>query len=47
MNKKALILCLSLASVPALAADLLQVYRDALEYDAQYASARAARMFLR
>ena len=43
MNKKALILCLSLASVPALAADLLQVYRDALEYDAQYASARAAR----
>ncbi len=43
MKKKLLILSLALASVPALAADLLQVYRDALEYDAQYASARAAR----
>ena len=35
-------LLLSFAAVPAFGADLLQVYRDALGYDAQYASARAA-----
>ena len=46
MKKKLLILSLALAAVPAeftFAADLLQVYRDALDFDAQYASARASR----
>ncbi len=46
MKKKLLILSLALTAVPAefaFAADLLQVYRDAIEYDAQYASARASR----
>ncbi|MBI4989421.1 MAG: TolC family outer membrane protein [Rhodocyclales bacterium] len=46
MKRKLLMLALALAGAPAesaFAADLLQVYRDALEYDAQYASARAAR----
>ena len=46
MMKKLLLLTLACAVVPAesaFAADLLQVYRDALDYDAQYASARAAR----
>ena len=43
MNKNLILLALTLAAAPAFAADLLQVYRDAIEYDAQYASARAAR----
>ena len=43
MKKNLLLLSLALAAAPVLAADLLQVYRDAIEYDAQYASARAAR----
>lgn len=43
MQLKPLFLALSLALVPAAhAADLSEVYRDALAYDAQYASARAA-----
>ncbi|HMM54509.1 MAG TPA: TolC family outer membrane protein [Candidatus Desulfobacillus sp.] len=33
---------LALIAAPAGAADLLQVYRDALDYDAQFASARSA-----
>ena len=36
-------LAVALSSVPARAADLLQIYRDALANDATYASARAAR----
>lgn len=46
LSMKNLILTLAFAAAPAgyaFAADLLQVYRAALEYDAQYASARAAR----
>jgi outer membrane protein len=43
MKKKLLLLTLACAAAPAFAADLLQVYRDALDFDAQYASARAAR----
>jgi len=42
MKKRLLLFFLLLIGVPAFGADLLQVYRDALEYDAQYASARAA-----
>jgi outer membrane protein len=43
MQLKPLFLALSLALAPAAhAADLSEVYRDALAYDAQYASARAA-----
>src|SRR5438128_1166970 len=36
-------LTVALSAVPARAADLLQIYRDALANDATYASARAAR----
>ena len=36
-------LAVALSAVPARAADLLQIYRDALANDATYASARAAR----
>src|SRR5258706_9720532 len=36
------LLALSLLSAPAVAQDLLQIYRDAKAYDAQYASARHA-----
>jgi outer membrane protein len=43
MKKIPLLLSLLLAGAPAFADDLLQVYRDAVGYDAQYASARAAR----
>jgi len=46
MNGKLLMLTLALVGTPAgfaFAADLLQVYRDALDFDAQYASARASR----
>ncbi|PKO72817.1 MAG: channel protein TolC [Betaproteobacteria bacterium HGW-Betaproteobacteria-14] len=43
MKKTLTLLALALTAVPAFAADLLQVYRDAIEYDAQYASAKAAR----
>jgi len=39
----ALLLTLGLAADPAWAADLLQIYRDALANDATYASARATR----
>ena len=39
----ALSLTVALSAVPARAADLLQIYRDALANDATYASARAAR----
>ena len=42
MKKNIVLLSLALASAPALAADLLQVYRDAIAYDAQFASAKAA-----
>ena len=42
MKKNIVLLSLALASAPALAADLLQVYRDAVAYDAQFASAKAA-----
>ncbi|MCC6878333.1 MAG: TolC family outer membrane protein [Rhodocyclaceae bacterium] len=42
MKKIPLLLSLLLAGAPAFGADLLQVYRDAIEYDAQFASARAA-----
>jgi outer membrane protein len=34
--------CPCLQPLPAFAADLVQVYREALAYDAQYAAARAA-----
>lgn len=43
MKKTLTLFALALTAAPAFAADLLQVYRDAIEYDAQYASARAAR----
>src|SRR5216117_1986659 len=39
----ALSLTVALSAVPARAADLLQIYRDALANDANYASARATR----
>src|SRR5712691_3738111 len=39
----ALSLAVALSVVPARAADLLQIYRDALANDAAYASARATR----
>ena len=42
MKKKLLILSLALAGAPAFGADLMQVYRDAVDYDAQFASAKAA-----
>jgi outer membrane protein len=42
MKNKILILSLALAAAPAFAADLMQVYRDAIAYDAQFASAKAA-----
>jgi outer membrane protein len=42
MKRKVLLLFLAAAGAPAFGADLLQVYRDALGYDAQYASARAS-----
>ena len=41
-RRNLLIVALALAATPAFAADLLQVYRDALGYDAQFASARSA-----
>ena len=41
-RKFALLLAALFSAVPAFAADLLQVYRDALTYDAQYAAARAS-----
>ena len=40
-GKLALLLAALFSAAPAFAADLLQVYRDALAYDAQYAAARA------
>ncbi|WP_300322090.1 TolC family outer membrane protein [Accumulibacter sp.] len=40
-GKIALVLAALFVALPAPAADLLQVYRDALAYDAQYAAARA------
>ena len=42
MKKKIALLSLALSGAPAFAADLLQVYRDAVAYDAQFASAKAA-----
>ena len=42
MSKKLFVLSLALAGAPALGADLAQVYRDALAYDAQFASAKSA-----
>ena len=39
----ALSLTVALSAVPARAADLLQIYRDALANDSTYASARATR----
>lgn len=42
MKKGLLVLSLALAGAPALGADLLQVYRDAVGYDAQFASAKSA-----
>jgi outer membrane protein len=39
---RAFLLCLAFLSLPAAAQDLLQVFRDAKGYDAQYASARYA-----
>ncbi len=39
--KLGLLLAALSSAAPALAADLLQLYRDALSYDAQYAAARA------
>ena len=41
-RRKLLIVALALAAAPAFATDLLQVYRDALGYDAQFASAKSA-----
>ncbi|MBN8512723.1 MAG: outer membrane protein [Candidatus Accumulibacter regalis] len=41
-RKFALLLAALFSAAPAFAADLLQVYRDALTYDAQYAAARAS-----
>lgn len=42
MKSKLLFLSLAFAAAPVLGADLLQVYRDALGFDAQFAAARAA-----
>jgi len=42
MKPKMLLLSLAFAGAPAFGADLLQMYRDALSYDAQYASAKSA-----
>ena len=42
MKKGLLVFSLALAGAPALGADLLQVYRDAVGYDAQFASAKSA-----
>ena len=42
MKKGLLVLSLALAGAPALGADLLQVYRDSVGYDAQFASAKSA-----
>ena len=42
MKKHILLLSLALIGAPAIGADLLQVYRDAIDYDAQFASAKAA-----
>ena len=42
MKRTLLLLSLAVAGAPAFGADLIQVYRDALGYDAQYASAKAA-----
>ncbi|GAB1414587.1 hypothetical protein MASR1M97_33230 [Candidatus Desulfobacillus denitrificans] len=42
MNKNLLLLSLAFAVAPSFGADLLQVYRDAIDYDAQFASAKAA-----
>jgi outer membrane protein len=39
---RALLLAVALLPLPALAQDLLQVFRDAKEHDAQYAAARSA-----
>jgi len=41
MKKRLLVLSLALAGAPAYGADLLQVYRDAANHDALYASAKA------
>jgi outer membrane protein len=43
MKTTPLFLCLLLAAAPAFGTDLMQVYRDALEYDAQFAAAKASR----
>ncbi|MDR2240955.1 MAG: TolC family outer membrane protein [Zoogloeaceae bacterium] len=43
MKKSPFLFCLLLTGAPAFGADLLQVYHDALAYDAEYAAARAAR----
>ena len=42
MKKFPFLLSLTLAAAPSFGADLLQVYRDAIDYDAQFASAKAA-----
>ena len=42
MKKIPLLLSLLLTGAPSFGADLLQVYRDAIEYDAQFASSKAA-----
>jgi outer membrane protein len=40
-GKYSFVLVALLSAIPAFAADLVQVYREALAYDAQYAAARA------
>ncbi|WP_300336027.1 TolC family outer membrane protein [Accumulibacter sp.] len=42
VGKLTLVLAAMFSATPAVAADLLQVYRDALVFDAQYAAARAS-----
>ncbi len=42
MKSKMLLLLLALAGTPACGADLLQMYHDALAYDAQYEAAKSA-----
>ncbi len=42
MKAKMLLLSLALAGAPAFGADLLQMYREALTYDAQYDAAKSA-----
>ena len=42
VGRSSLVLATLLSAAPAWAADLVQVYREALAYDAQYAAARAA-----